>query len=60
MLERVWRKGNPLALLVGMEIDTATKRYQLTPVRMTISKKIQTINAEEVVKKCIPSTVSGS
>ena len=23
-LERVWRKGNPLALLVGMEIDTAT------------------------------------
>ena len=24
MLERVWRKGNPLALLVGMQIDTAT------------------------------------
>jgi len=24
MLERVWRKGNPLAVLVGMEIDTAT------------------------------------
>ena len=24
MLERVWRKGNPLALLVEMEIDTAT------------------------------------
>ena len=24
MLERVWRKGNPLALLVGMSIDTAT------------------------------------
>jgi len=24
MLERVWRKGNPLALLVGMLIDTAT------------------------------------
>ena len=24
MLERVWRKGNSLALLVGMEIDTAT------------------------------------
>ena len=23
MLERVWRKGNPLALLVGMQIDTA-------------------------------------
>ena len=26
MLERVWRKGNPLALLVGMWIDTATWR----------------------------------
>ena len=24
MLERVWGKGNPLAPLVGMHIDTAT------------------------------------
>ena len=24
MLERIWRKGNPLALLVGMQIDTVT------------------------------------
>ena len=24
MLERVWRKGNALSLLVGMQIDTAT------------------------------------
>ena len=24
MLDRVWRKGNPVALLVGMEIDTDT------------------------------------
>ena len=24
MLERMWRKGNPLALLVGIYIDTAT------------------------------------
>ena len=24
MLEKVWRKGNALALLVGMLIDTAT------------------------------------
>ena len=24
MIERVWRKENTLALLVGMEIDTAT------------------------------------
>ena len=24
MLERMWRKGNTLVLLVGVEIDTAT------------------------------------
>jgi len=24
MLERKWRKGNPFALVVGMEIDTIT------------------------------------
>ena len=24
MLETVWRKGNPLALLMGMQIGTAT------------------------------------
>ena len=24
MLKRVWRKGNPLALLAGMQTDTAT------------------------------------
>ena len=24
MLERVWRKGNPLILLVGMQTSTAT------------------------------------
>ena len=24
MLERMWRKGNPLALLVGMQTDTVT------------------------------------
>ena len=24
MLERVWRKGNPPTLLMGMEIDAAT------------------------------------
>ena len=25
MLERVWRKGNPPTLLVGMQTNTATK-----------------------------------
>ena len=26
MLERVWRKGNPLTLLVGMQTSIATRR----------------------------------
>ena len=26
MLERVWRKGNPLTLLVGMQTSTATMK----------------------------------
>jgi len=26
MLERVWRKGNPLTLMVGMQTSTATMR----------------------------------
>ena len=29
MLEVVWRKGNPLALLVGMQIDIATMENRL-------------------------------
>ena len=41
MLETVWRKGNPLALLVGMSIDTATMENsmevpQKTKNRITI------------------------
>ena len=27
MLERVWRKGNPLTLLLGMQTNTATMRF---------------------------------
>ena len=29
MLERVWRKGNPLALLMGMQIDTVTLEHDM-------------------------------
>ena len=29
MLERVWRKGNPLTLLVGMQTSTATVRLKI-------------------------------
>ena len=38
MLERVWRKGNPPALLVEMQIGTATRENS-----MEISLKTQTI-----------------
>ena len=31
MLERVWRKGNPLTLLVGMQTSTATMDDSLRP-----------------------------
>ena len=39
MLGRVWRKGNPHALLGGMEIDTATRED-----RMVIPKKKKEYN----------------
>ena len=29
MLERVWRKGNPLTLLVGMQTSTATMAFRM-------------------------------
>ena len=34
MLERVWRKGNPLALLVGMQTSTATKSHWLLQIEL--------------------------
>ena len=36
MLERVWRKGNPLTLLVGMQTGTATMENSVE-----ISKKLE-------------------
>ena len=38
MLERVWRKGDPLALLVGMQIDTATMEKNMEIPSKTKSK----------------------
>ena len=37
MLERVWRKGNPLTLLVGMQTSTATMENSVE-----IPKKLKT------------------
>ena len=31
MLERVWRKGNPLIMLVGMQTSTATMENSVVP-----------------------------
>ena len=36
MLERVWRKGNPLTLLVGMQTSTATMEKS-----MEVLKKLE-------------------
>ena len=41
MLERVWRKGNPLALLVGMQTSTATMKNSL---EIPLKKKKKTGN----------------
>ena len=40
MLERVWRKGNPLALLVGMSIDTATMENSMEVPLKTKNKQM--------------------
>jgi len=57
MLERVWRKGNPLTLLVGMQTSTATMENSVE-IR---SKSLQIINAGEGVEKREPSyTVGGN
>ena len=38
MLDRVWRKGNPVALLVGMEIDTAAMENSMEILQKTRNK----------------------
>ena len=43
-----------------MHANPTTNRYQLTLVRINLNKNLQTINAEGVMEKCIPSTLSGT
>ena len=38
MLERVWRKGNPLTLLVGMQTSTATMENSVEIPKKTGSR----------------------
>ena len=40
MLERVWRKGNPPALLVEVQIDTATRENSMEISLKTRNKTI--------------------
>ena len=35
MLERVWRKGNPLILLVGMQIGSVTRENSMKDPQIT-------------------------
>ena len=36
MLERVWRKGNPLTLLVGMQTSTATMEISVEKLEIEL------------------------
>ena len=38
MLKRLWKKGNPLALLVGMKTDTATMEESMETPQKTRNK----------------------
>ena len=38
MLERVWRKGNPLTLLVGMQTSIATMENSVDIPQKTVNK----------------------
>ena len=43
MLERVWRKGNPFTLLVGMQTDTTTMENDMEiPLKTTNKTTIRT------------------
>ena len=54
-------KGCSTSLIIGEMQIKVTMSYQLTPVRMAIIKKLQTINAGEGVEKREPScTVCGN
>ena len=52
MLERMWRKGNPLALVVGMQIDTATTVVQMVKHLLAMQKTwVQSLDQEDPLEK---------
>ena len=50
MLERVWRKGNPLTLLVGMQTSTATME---SSVQITLKTEKRTAYDPAIPLLCI-------
>lgn len=55
MLKRLWRKGNPLAPLVGMEVDTATVEYTVWRFvkRLRDVKAIRKLKHSRYIKQLI-------
>ena len=56
VLERVWRKGNPPALLLGMQIDTATTKDSMK----TIPKKKEWKKAKWLSEEALQIAVKRS
>ena len=55
MLERVWRKGNPLTLLVGMQTSTATMENSVEiPLKTDKKKKKRKLGIELPYYPAIP------
>ena len=54
MLERVWRKGNPLTLLVGMQTSTATMENSVEiPLKTGNRTAISSVQFSSVTQSCL-------
>ena len=55
MLKRLWRKGNPLAPLVGREVDTATMEHTVRRFlrRLRHVKAIRKLKHSRYIKQLV-------